>query len=170
MKPALAILIVLLPCRVIAYDMNTQLAGWDNATQLLKSYPVRLHTGHIEHFEAKLDAINRAVNAIPYRNDAETYRDINYWQTPTQLAQYGGECRDYAIAKYHALYALGVADADMAFVAVRIKATGQMHAVLMVKHGGRAYILDNRHAQVFSSMAEYQPLYSINRLGWRVTR
>jgi predicted transglutaminase-like cysteine proteinase len=172
MKAATALLLIILPCHAHALDMNVQLAGWKNAVQLLARYPLRTHSQHIENFEGKLDAINRAVNAVPYVSDAETYRDADYWQTPIQFMQVGGECRDYAVAKYYALYRLGVADADMQFVAVRIRKTGQFHAILVVQHAGRRYILDNRHSEVlpWSRMADYAPVYSINRLGWRIAR
>lgn len=162
------LLLILLPLSSPAYDMGVQLAGFRYGTQLMDAQPIRIHSLPIAHFEAKLDAINRDINSIPYASDEENYHEA-VWQTPVQLAQMGGECRDYAVAKYHALYAIGVADADMQFVGVRIRKDGRFHAVLLVRHGGRTYVLDNRFPNVrpHSAMADYQPLYFINRVTWR---
>jgi predicted transglutaminase-like cysteine proteinase len=168
-------MLIFLPCTSCAYDMQVQLTGWKYAIQLLDPYPVTVKSRTIPDFAQKLDAVNREINAIPYVQDASTYREENVWQTPLQFAQVGGECRDYAVAKYQALYTLGVADADMQFVAVRIlrgKHKGEFHAVLEVKHASRAYLLDNLHNDVrpASAMADYQPLYFINRQGWRTAQ
>jgi predicted transglutaminase-like cysteine proteinase len=168
----LALFLILLPVSCPAIDMEPQVSGWRYATQMLNSYPVRLKSLPIAHFEQKLDEINRQVNAQPYTNDDATYREASYWETPVQFYQVGGECRDYAVAKYHALFALGVADADMMFVAVRPrtgKYRGQLHAILIVKHGGHSYILDNLYSNVrpASAMVDYQPVYFINRISWK---
>lgn len=173
---SLALLLILAPLSCPDFDMQIQLAGWRYGTQLLNKDPVRTRSLPIAHFEAKLDEINREINAIPYINDDSEYGERSTWLTPVQLVQTGGQCRDYAVAKYSALYALGVADADMQFVAVRIrdggKYNGRFHAILLVTHAGRTYILDNLHAGVrpASAMADYQPVYFINRLGWRVAK
>lgn len=175
MRKTLPLLLILLPLSCPAYDKGTELAGWRTATQLLDSYPVRKHSRPIANFEAKLEEINREINAVPYTDDAEVYREQNVWQTPVQFYQTGGQCRDYAIAKYHALYALGVADADMLFAAVTIRSgkhKGEFHAVLLVKHAGRTYILDSldQNVRPATAMADYQPVYFVNRLGWRAAQ
>ena len=172
-SPLLALILVVTPCASQAIDIGAQLAGWRYGTQLLDAYPIRTHSLPIANFESKLDEINREINAIPYVSDAATYREASFWQTPIQFAQSGGECRDYVVAKYSALYALGVADSDMLFTAVRIKSghyKGQLHAVLIVHHAGRTFILDNLHPNVrpASAMADYEPIYFINRISWKV--
>ncbi|WP_263353358.1 transglutaminase-like cysteine peptidase [Acidicapsa acidisoli] len=171
MRRLLPILIVIMPLSCPAFDMDVQLTGWTYATQLLNAYPIRTHSLPIAHFEAKLDEINREINRIPYANDEANYHEA-IWQTPVQFSQLGGECRDYVVAKYSALYTLGVADADMQFVGVRIRKDGRFHAILLVSHGGRAFILDNRYPNVrpASAMADYEPLYYINRVNWRVAQ
>ncbi len=132
-----------------------------------------MHSLPIANLEAKLEEINREINTIPYRNVSADYGQSNVWQTPVQLSEMGGQCRDYAVAKYHQLYSMGVADADMLFAAVTIRSgkhKGEFHAVLIVKHAGRTYVLDNRHPDVRHTMAEYEPVYFVNRLGWRAVR
>jgi predicted transglutaminase-like cysteine proteinase len=170
---AVSLLLILLPLSCPAYDMAPQLIGWKFATQLLDHYPVRLHSLPITNFEAKLEEFNREINAQPYSYSAITYRDPDVWETPVQFYSSGGQCRDYAIAKYHQLYSIGVADADMLFAAVLIRSgeyKGQFHAVLIVHYQGRTYILDNRDDRIRNTMAEYEPVYFINRIGWRAVK
>jgi predicted transglutaminase-like cysteine proteinase len=174
-KPLLALLLIALPCAAPAFDMHAQLRGWKYAMQLLDGYPVRTHSRPIANFEAKLVEIHRNINAVPYVNDASEYGEESFWLTPVQFYQTGGECRDYAVASYYAGYAMGLADSEMWFVAVRVKSgkyKGQFHAILLVKHAGRTYVLDNLHSNVrpASSMADYQPIYFINRLGYRTVQ
>jgi predicted transglutaminase-like cysteine proteinase len=87
---------------------------------------------------SKLERINPEINAYQYNSAFHAY-----WETPSEFRQLGGQCRDYAVAEYARLYDLGVADADMELTAVRIRRTGELHAVLVVKHQGRIYVLDN---------------------------
>ena len=76
------------------------------------------------------------------------------------------------MAKYARLYELGVADADMALTVVRIKATSEYHAVLVVRHGGHMYVLDNlrRTVQGAARLKDFEIIYFINyfinRIGW----
>jgi predicted transglutaminase-like cysteine proteinase len=73
------------------------------------------------------------------------------------------------VAKYARLYDLGVADADMELTAMRIRKTGEFHAVLVVRHRRRIYILDNlrRNLQGPKRMTDSEVVYFINRVGWR---
>lgn len=63
---------------------------------------------------------------------------------------------------------MGVADADMEFTTVRIISTGQLHAVLIVRHQGRVYVLDNLRKEVQGPerLRDFQLVYFINRIGW----
>ena len=116
-------------------------------------------TGHFCQFFSR----NREINPYQYNAAFEAY-----WETPSQFRQLGGQCRDYAVAKYARLYDLGVADADMGLTAVRIRKTGELHAVLVVRHQGRVYVLDNLRTNVQGAerLRDFEVVYFINRVGW----
>jgi predicted transglutaminase-like cysteine proteinase len=78
---------------------------------------------------------NMLVNAATFvgeRGDA--------WVTPIELLRRGGDCEDFAIAKYFLLIELGVSMSDLRLVAQR----GPDHMVLLVHaRGGEWLVLDN---------------------------
>jgi predicted transglutaminase-like cysteine proteinase len=143
--------------------------GWKHAIAEMRGKPVRRHSHRIARFETKLAQFNAAVNAVDYVNDDYVYDEHNYWPTPSQFYRWGGECRDYAVAKYYRLYALGLADADMEVAVVRIKKTGEDHAVLLVRYGAKTYVLDNRFNRIQppERMDDFAVYYYINRIAWR---
>jgi predicted transglutaminase-like cysteine proteinase len=62
------------------------------------------------------------------------------WATPIELMTRGGDCEDFAIAKYFLLIELGVAPSDLRLVAQR----GPDHMVLLVHARGDEWlVLDN---------------------------
>jgi predicted transglutaminase-like cysteine proteinase len=62
---------------------------------------------------AKLETVNRAFNALPYVTAWQNWHRPMYWETPFELLARGGQCEDYAIAKYLALRWAGVGDNAM---------------------------------------------------------
>lgn len=117
---------------------------------------------------ARLATVNRAVNRVPYVEDRANYGVDDYWASLDEFLTRGGDCEDYAIAKYMLLRRAGVAAGAMRVVVVRDLALSASHAILAVTIAGRAYILDNQAADVkpASAVARYQPVYSINETGW----
>ncbi len=70
---------------------------------------------------AKLEKVNRFFNQVPYITDAEHWGTDDYWATPIQLlASNGGDCEDYAIAKYMSLVKLGIPEAKMRITYVKV--------------------------------------------------
>jgi predicted transglutaminase-like cysteine proteinase len=117
---------------------------------------------------AKLDAVNRWVNRFPYVSDWQNWGVADYWETPAELMARGGQCEDYAMVKYLALRALGFDIAAMRIVAVRDGADD--HAVLVVRIGGRLYMLDNLERNVVDGARApgYRLVYAVNeRIFWR---
>jgi len=58
---------------------------------------------------AKLEPVNRFFNALPFVSDAQHWGTADYWATPLEFLQsHGGDCEDFAIAKYLTLRELGV--------------------------------------------------------------
>jgi predicted transglutaminase-like cysteine proteinase len=67
------------------------------------------------------------------------------WSAPLEtFTTRRGDCEDYAIAKYVALKAAGVAEEDVKLVVVRDPAAGENHAMAAVRLDDAWIILDNR--------------------------
>lgn len=59
--------------------------------------------------QARLERVNRFFNRIPSVEDQTNWGQRDYWATPVELlASNGGDCEDYALAKYFTLKAAGV--------------------------------------------------------------
>lgn len=118
---------------------------------------------------ARIKSVNRNVNqAIRYVSDFEQHGVADRWSSPlTTLAAGKGDCEDYAILKYVALRAAGVATEDLKLVLVRDTAVRQDHAVLMVRVDQRWLVLDNRSATLFETadVRHFMPLFAIDERG-----
>lgn len=112
---------------------------------------------------AQLAALNRRINAaIRYRSDAEAHHAADLWSTPAEALAHGGDCEEYAVAKFAALRALGVPDQQLRVAIVRDGRA--LHAVLAVRLAGETWILDNRVDAVVAARYRfrYVPLWSAN--------
>ena len=120
----------------------------------------------------QLREINTEMNKRPYITDQVNWNLPDYWATPLQFLQKGGDCEDFAIAKYMALRAPGVPVEDMRIVVLNDLNLGIAHAVLAVYVNAGPYILDNQISKVVpaSTIRHYQPVYSINENGWWLHR
>ena len=115
----------------------------------------------------KLIRVNAVLNAVPYVPTIHNWNRPMYWETPLEFLSYGGQCQDYAIAKYMALRQAGVSADQMRIVVLHAAAIGD-HAVLVVNVDGEALVLDNMRTGVVpaNSVTSYRPYYSINEPGW----
>ena len=121
---------------------------------------------------SQLEAVNRYMNKVRFMPDLRNYRQNDYWATPGEFMKNGGDCEDYAIAKYMSLRALGVPDERMRIVIVMDTSKSQGHAVLVVATDAGLMMLDNQRAQVTpaAQIAHYSPVFSMNQAGWWVHR
>ena len=117
---------------------------------------------------AQLDAVNRWANAKPYVEDIVNWGVSDYWETPGQFIAHGGDCEDYAIAKYFSLVRLGFSPDDLRVVVVDDTNMNVFHAVLAVRSDGNVWLLDNQLPQIvpMSLAVQYVPVYSLNERGW----
>lgn len=92
---------------------------------------------------AQAQAVQAAINAMPYRSDAARYGLSEFW---AELDAHGGDCEDFALAKRAALLAQG-ADPASLHLALCWTETSEFHAVLVVDTEQGSYALDNRHAE-----------------------
>jgi len=118
---------------------------------------------------ARLGEINRAVNlSIRPMSDMAQYCVPDRWTSPLATLTAGaGDCEDYAIAKYVALQAAGIAESDVRLVIVRDTATREEHAVAAARLDGRWIVLDNRYLKMVADteMRSVIPLFLIDHDG-----
>ncbi len=112
--------------------------------------------------------VNDLANSKPYIGDNRNWGQSDYWATPVEFLQKGGDCEDFAIAKYTALRALGVPEERLRVVILHDNVKNIPHAVLAVYTDDGIYALDNQIKTLVDANAEgrYRPIFSINREGW----
>ncbi|MCW5774600.1 MAG: transglutaminase-like cysteine peptidase [Rhodospirillaceae bacterium] len=116
----------------------------------------------------QLRAINAYINRVRFVPDDINYGQVDYWATPREFFARGGDCEDYAIAKYLSLRNIGW-DMHRVRVVVTMHERRQvLHAVLAVISGGTVYVLDNLLPEVTDHrrLTYYRPIYSINDSAW----
>jgi predicted transglutaminase-like cysteine proteinase len=117
-----------------------------------------------------VEQVNKYVNSHPYILDQDNWGLSDYWETPVEFFMNGGDCEDFAIAKYASLRVLGVPEERMRLVIVQDKVKNIPHAVLTVyDEVGGAMVLDNQNQDVRQHSrlsARYRPIFSINRQAW----
>lgn len=113
-------------------------------------------------------AVNDMMNAKPYIPDSRNWGQSDYWETPAEFQSRGGDCEDYAIAKYAALKSLGVPEERLRIAIVQDTWKKLPHAVLVVYTDEGPYILDNQSKSMLSGSGpgRYKPIFSINRTAW----
>ncbi|MDX2094691.1 MAG: transglutaminase-like cysteine peptidase [Alphaproteobacteria bacterium] len=136
---------------------------------LNRQWEALLRRLHGKPLHVKIEEVNRFFNAIRYMSDADNYGTEDVWQTPYEMMARGGDCEDYAIAKYISLKRLGVPENSMRILVVRdTNLDGTIHAMLEVKVGGAAQILDNQAKKVLpiTHVFHYEPIFAINENEW----
>ncbi|MFW5680370.1 MAG: transglutaminase-like cysteine peptidase [Pseudomonadota bacterium] len=117
--------------------------------------------------EAKLESVNRFVNGLPYARDEDRKGVLDHWSGPLEFLAEGGDCEDYAIAKYVSLRELGMAPRDLRIVVLEDRARGLAHAILAVRLGREVWVLDNHSDAIepFTRLPHYDPYYAVNEDG-----
>jgi predicted transglutaminase-like cysteine proteinase len=111
--------------------------------------------------------VNAEANARPYRADSALWGASDFWALPEEFARYGGDCEDYAIAKYVALRERGVPADDLRIAVGYDHQRGDYHAVLKVRAEGRWLVLDMEIDQPLepAQIAHFQTIYTIGEAG-----
>lgn len=143
------------------------------ARKRLDDWQQLLDTGGSKSESQKLAAVNDFFNQVPWVSDPEHWKKADYWATPIEmLASNGGDCEDFAIAKYFTLVALGVADDKLKITYVKTRdpnPINQSHMVLAYYPSptGVPLILDNLVPQIKpgTQRADLTPVYSFNGSG-----
>lgn len=116
----------------------------------------------------KVEAVNTYFNKVRYIEDKNNWGSSDYWETPAEFSSRGGDCEDFAIAKYAALKAMGFNENQLRLAIVQDTWKGLPHAILIVYTAEGAKFLDNQYKEVkdAENFDRYRPVYSINRTGW----
>jgi predicted transglutaminase-like cysteine proteinase len=114
-----------------------------------------------------LREVNDFFNQVPYIPDVEHWKVEDYWATPVEfVASFGGECKDYSIAKYMTLKEVGVPIERMRITYVRALRLGESHMVLAYYPTPDAdpLILDNLDGEIkrASARTDLAPVFSFN--------
>jgi len=118
----------------------------NGAAQRLARWRELIATTRHEPEIEKVTRVNIFFNRVPYVPDQENWGAADYWATPLEmLAVNGGDCEDYAIAKYFSLLELGVRPEQLRFWYVAAADSGENHMVLAYEPapGLAPLILDN---------------------------
>lgn len=131
---------------------------WAELVDAVKDLPLR----------QQIVRVNDALNAYPYVPTEQNWHRAMYWETPFEFIRRGGQCQDYAIAKYELLRQAGVPAALMRMVVLHDTAIDRDHAVLVVYVDGAAMVLDILNPAIVpaDTVSAYRPYYSINENAW----
>ena len=118
----------------------------------------------------KLEKVNRFFNRLTFVSDAIHWQKRDYWATPVEfLASNGGDCEDFALAKYFTLKILGVPEEKMNLTYVKAWKLNQSHMVVTyyATPGAEPLVLDNLIDQIQpgSRRTDLLPVYSFNGSG-----
>lgn len=118
----------------------------------------------------KLENVNRFFNAFDFVTDHSHWGIEDYWATPVELiASNGGDCEDFALAKYFTLKALGVAENRLTLTYVKALGLDQAHMVLTYYPSPESVplVLDNLVGDIrpASARTDLLPVYSFNGSG-----
>ncbi len=84
---------------------------------------------------------------------------------PEEFFDRGGDCEDYAIAKYISLRALGIPAERLRVVVVYDRKIREDHAILVITAPDGIKVLDSNRKRVIDweeSSKRYSPYYSVN--------
>ncbi|WP_017223672.1 transglutaminase-like cysteine peptidase [Moritella dasanensis] len=115
----------------------------------------------------KLAQVNGFFNQLQFIDDSKLWGVENYWATPIEfIGVNGGDCEDFAIAKYFSLLELGISDDKMRITMVKSLTLNQYHMVVAYypTPGAVPLILDNIDGEIkpADQRNDLLPVYSFN--------
>ena len=116
-------------------------------------------------------AVNAFFNLWPHVDDRVAWGVEEHWARPVDFINRGGDCEDYAIAKYYALRSLGFPAEKLLIAAVWNRNKKEPHAILIARVDDTDFALDNQHPHIrpLDELPQYGPyFYAVNEDGmWR---
>ncbi|MDF1588339.1 MAG: transglutaminase-like cysteine peptidase [Gammaproteobacteria bacterium] len=118
----------------------------------------------------KLTSVNDFVNQFNFVDDIDHWRKQDYWATPLEtLVTKGGDCEDFAIAKYFTLTAMGMPKEKMRLTYVKALSINKAHMVVSYyeQRNAEPLLLDNLNRKILpaSQRQDLVPAYSFNGTG-----
>lgn len=117
----------------------------------------------------KLQIVNDFFNRIRYVSDLEHWKIEDYWATPAEmLATNGGDCEDYAIAKYFTLVAMHVDPNKLKITYVKARVNNKMIAHMVLTYYSQPntvpLVLDSLNKQIrpATQRPDLTPVYAFN--------
>ena len=147
------------------------------AAQRIRSWEQLLVAAAARDEREQIRMVNEFFNRnVLYRTDPELWGVADYWATPLEtLGKAGGDCEDYAIAKYTSLRKLGIPDSRLRifYVHARLGALAsnaeEAHMVLgyYPSEDAEPLILDNLITDIrpASRRNDLTPIFSFNSEG-----
>jgi predicted transglutaminase-like cysteine proteinase len=120
--------------------------------------------------KTKVKVVNDFFNTIPYYTDSRHWKQKDYWATPVEkLGTYGGDCEDYAIAKYYTLRELGLDEKKLRIMYVKAIEWNEAHMVLAYypEPSLPPLVLDNinKNLKPSTERKDLIPVFSFNANG-----
>ena len=113
---------------------------------------------------ATLASVNSWVNhSIAFVADRDLFAQTDFWAGAAEtLRLRAGDCEDIALTKMQLLADAGIPREDMILTIARDLVRNADHAVLIVHHDGRYYMLDNSSDELFDAAQshDYRPILS----------
>lgn len=118
----------------------------------------------------RLERVNTFFNKLTFVSDDIHWSQKDYWATPIEfIASDGGDCEDFAIAKYFTLKLMGVPEEKLLLTYVKAVNLNQAHMVLTYyeKPGAVPLVLDNLVSAIEPATRrnDLLPVYSFNGAG-----
>lgn len=115
----------------------------------------------------KLESVNTFINQFEFKSDIEYTGAEDYWKTPIEfVVDGGGDCEDFAIAKYFTLLLMQVPMDTLRITYVKTNRFNRAHMVLAYYPTTKSepLILDNLNANILpaSKRPDLIPIYSFN--------
>ena len=141
-------------------DARTRLESWQNLINGDQS------TSDLE----KLEKVNEFFNRVQFIDDQLLWKQSDYWATPVEfLAENGGDCEDFSIAKYFTLKKMGIDEEKLNMTYVKALQLNQAHMVVTYYEtpGAEPLVLDNLDPEILSASKrnDLMPVFSFNGSG-----
>jgi predicted transglutaminase-like cysteine proteinase len=142
----------------------------DPGQQRIAAWHALMHEKrHVSDME-KLEAVNSFFNQLEFVDDRLLWGKNDYWATPQQmLIKNGGDCEDFATAKYFTLRQLKIPDNKMRLTYVKALRLKEPHMVLSyyIQPTTDPLILDSLITEILSASERKDliPIYSFNGQG-----
>ncbi|MCY4129641.1 MAG: transglutaminase-like cysteine peptidase [Gammaproteobacteria bacterium] len=138
----------------------------------LKSVHHLLSRGQELNREQRVRLVNRYINRFSrYRDDRRrdvpvgetTVRIGQEWSTLIEFLRRGGDCEDYATAKYQLLRLFGIPSNELRVVVIYDRAEREHHAIVGVANvDGKTVLLDTDNQTYRRRPSMYQFVYALN--------